>query len=255
MKTPWAKAAKDLKVRLVEMFPNAKFSVTTMTGANCTCMSVLFSGDADDDVVRQMADEYKEGYFDGMNGTYNYKDIMPKYGTKYVYVRRTDYVPEEYMRHVSPKPFVSAVIRRVAVHDREPQMTEGEADGMHFIEANRTNGALFARKHRAEIDSGRILIALDIRDELAFKLASAANSENDLRTMISRFNKADMIPTVWMVIPKRLVLGLLAEAGMLLARQAILDDPAPGHDWLLGITEGGCACVQIRKLEPGSDDA
>lgn len=90
MKSTQAQTAKAVKNELKEAFPNTKFSVRSDSFASGDAVRITWIDGASMDQVREIADKYQYGHFDGMEDLYKYsngRDDIPQ--VKYVTYSRS----------------------------------------------------------------------------------------------------------------------------------------------------------------------
>jgi len=88
----YALGSKNLKIELQKIFPGVVFSVKSESYSMGCSIDVRWKDGPTADDVRKIADKYQEGYFDGMEDLYNYKDQVFTDvfgGAKYVCCQRT----------------------------------------------------------------------------------------------------------------------------------------------------------------------
>lgn len=70
--TPWALAAKNIKVELKRCWPKIPFHVRSKVAANSTAIDISWPTGPTPDAVRVVTARYEEGWFDGSTDGYNY---------------------------------------------------------------------------------------------------------------------------------------------------------------------------------------
>ena len=116
---------------------------------------------------------------------------------------------------------------------------------LDFTERNCGTAVQYARKGAERIAQDCILLALDIRDQVAYSFARLRMAESELNKILARFKRAQMIPTLWMWFSRFAVVEMLRETGAEKSATSLQNKAEPGSFWFMAFTSGGWTVTKL----------
>lgn len=116
-------------------------------------------------------------------------------------------------------------------------------DRVHFIDYNTTEAQRVAAENADGIAADKIVVALDTRDDLCKKIGQKIHPEIDWDKHNKRLADAQMIPTMWAMMPRNGVKEILIALGLKSAESLDLET-GDSHFWFVAFTDN-TAVIQL----------